>query len=178
MKTTFPATLPIVIALCAGLLLSGPKYAAAEPGKSNALYASASTDALQQQIVSKEREELETLKTGDLKHFADLLADDAIFVDDHGAASKSAIVEHTVEFRLTEYSLDDVKFVPLSATSGLISYKIRERGEFPPEGIHGSGLRFRPVDGAGREDGLCLQPGDGGEMMRASPQAEPASKRK
>jgi Domain of unknown function (DUF4440) len=128
MKTTFPAILPIVIALCAGLLLSAPKYAAAEPGKSNALNASSSTDALQQQIVSKEREELETFKTGDLKHFAELLADDAIFVDDHGAASKSAIVEHTAEFRLTEYSLDDVKFVPLSATSGLISYKIRERG--------------------------------------------------
>jgi hypothetical protein len=92
------------------------------------LYASSSTDALQQQIVSKEREELETLKTGDLKHFAELLADDAIFVDDHGAASKSEIVEHTAEFKLTEYTIDDVKFVPLTATSGLISYKIIEKG--------------------------------------------------
>jgi Domain of unknown function (DUF4440) len=128
MKTTFPAILPIVIALCAGLLLSAPRYAAAEPRKSNALYASSPTDALQQQIVSKEREELETLKTGDLKHFAELLADDAIFVDDHGAASKSEIVEHTAEFRLTEYTIDDVKFVPLTATSGLISYKIIEKG--------------------------------------------------
>jgi hypothetical protein len=85
-------------------------------------------DALQQQIVSKEREELQCLKTGNLKHFAELLADDAIFVDDHGAASKSEIVEHTPEFRLTEYTIDDVKFVPPSTTSGLVSYKISERG--------------------------------------------------
>jgi hypothetical protein len=128
MKTTFPSTLAIVVALCANLLLAAPKYAAAEAGKTNALYASSSTDSLQQQIVSKEREELECLKTGDLKHFAELLADDAIFVDDHGAASKSEIVEHTAEFRLTEYTIDEVKFVPVSTTSGLITYKIGERG--------------------------------------------------
>ena len=90
--------------------------------------ATSSADSLQQQIVSKERDELECLKTGDLKHFAELLADDGVFVDDHGAASKSEIVEHTAEFRLTEYTIDDVKFVPISMTSGLISYKIRERG--------------------------------------------------
>jgi hypothetical protein len=128
MNKTFPSTLAIVVALCAGLLLAAPEYASAEPEKPNALYARFSADPLQQQIVSKEREELECLKTGDLKHFAELLADDAIFVDDHGAASKSEIVEHTAEFRLTEYTIDDVKFVPLSTKSGLISYKIRERG--------------------------------------------------
>ena len=128
MKTTFPSTLAIVVALCANLLLAAPKYAAAEPEKPNSLYARSSADSLQQQIVSKEREELECLKTGDLKRFAELLADDAIFVDDHGAASKSEIGEHTAEFRLTEYTIDDVKFVPLSTTSGLISCKIRESG--------------------------------------------------
>jgi len=128
MKTTFPSILAIVVALCANLLLAAPKYAAAEPNKPNFLYARSSADSFQQQIVSKEREELECLKTGDLKRFAELLADDAIFVDEHGAASKSEIVEHTAEFRLTEYTIDDVKFVPLSTTSGLISYKIRERG--------------------------------------------------
>ena len=128
MKTTFPSTLAIVVALCVNLPLAARKYAAAEPEKPNSLYARSSADSLQQQIVSKEREELECLKTGDLKRFAELLADDAIFVDDHGAASKSEIVEHTAEFRLTEYTIDDVKFVPLSTTSGLISYKIRQRG--------------------------------------------------
>jgi hypothetical protein len=128
MKTTFPSTLVIVVALCANLLLAAPKYAAAEPEKPNSFYARSSADSLQQQIVFKEREELECLKTGDLKRFAELLADDAIFVDDHGSVSKSEIVEHTAEFRLTEYTIDDVKFVALSTTSGLISYKIRQRG--------------------------------------------------
>lgn len=128
MKKTFPSTLAIVVAVCADLLLAAPTYAAAEPEKPNALYAESSGDTLKQPILSKEREELECLKTGDLKHFGELLADDAIFVDDHGPVSKSEIVEHTAEFRLTEYTIDDVKFVPLSTTSGLISYKIRERG--------------------------------------------------
>jgi len=128
MKTTFPSTMAIVVALCANLLLAAPKYAAAEREKPNVLHARSSADALQQQIVSKEREELECLKTGNLKHFAELLADDAIFVDDQGAASKSEIVEHTAEFRLTEYTIDDVKFVLLSTTSGLISYKVIEKG--------------------------------------------------
>lgn len=128
MKMTLPSILAIVIVLCTGLLLATPRYAAAEPEKPNALNATSSADSLQQQIVFKEREELECLKSGDLKHFAELLADDAVFVDDHGTASKSEIVEHTAEFRLTEYTIDDVKFVPLSTTSGLISYKIRERG--------------------------------------------------
>lgn len=128
MKMIFASTLAILVALCAVLLPVAAKCAAAENEKPNALYVSSSTDALQHQIVSKEREELETLKTGDLKHFAELLADDAVFVDDHGAASKSEIVEHTAEFRLSEYTIDDVKFVRLSTTSGLISYKIIEKG--------------------------------------------------
>jgi hypothetical protein len=128
MKTTFASTVAIILVLCVNLLLTVPKYAAAEPEKPTALYASFSADALQQQIVSKVREELECLKTGDLKQFVDLLADNAIFVDDHGAASKSEIVKHTAEFRLTAYTMDDLKFVRLSATSGLISYKILEKG--------------------------------------------------
>jgi hypothetical protein len=83
---------------------------------------------LQRRIVAKEREELEFLKTGDLKRFGDLLADDAIFVDDHGAAAKSEVVENTRKFRLIEYAIDNVKFVSLSTASGLVSYKISEKG--------------------------------------------------
>ena len=86
------------------------------------------SETVKERIVAKEREGLDALKTGDLKLFADLTADDAVFVDDHGPATKSEIVGHTAEFRLTEYAMDDVRFVPVSRNSGLIVHKIAEKG--------------------------------------------------
>ena len=83
---------------------------------------------LQQQIVAKEHEELDSLKTGNMELFSSLLSNNAIFVDAHGSASKAEVVEHTAGFRLTEYTMDDVRFVPVSADSGLITYKITEKG--------------------------------------------------
>jgi ketosteroid isomerase-like protein len=88
----------------------------------------ADTTALRDAIIAKEREELDTLKSGDLKTFANLLADDAVFVDAHGAARKDEVVKNTSEFKLKEYSMEDVRFVPLSAESGLILYKVTENG--------------------------------------------------
>lgn len=85
-------------------------------------------ETLKKHIIAKEREELDTLKTGDLKLFAALIADDAVFVDDHGPATKAAIVSHTADFRLSEYAMDDIRFVPVSRDSGLITYKIAEKG--------------------------------------------------
>lgn len=87
-----------------------------------------SMDALQQQIVSKEREELDSLKTGGLERFASLLADDALFVDAHGPASKAEVMENVSGFRLLDYSMENVRFVPFSAESGLITYTVTEKG--------------------------------------------------
>src|SRR5215831_3647555 len=78
-----------------------------------------SSDSLQEQIVAKEREELDTLKTGDAKTFANLIADEAVFVDSRGSAGKAEVVSHVNDFRLLEYSMEDVRFVPLSEKSGL-----------------------------------------------------------
>lgn len=88
----------------------------------------APADALQQEIVAQERAELDSLKTGDIKAFANFLADDAVFVDTQGAAGKAEVVKNTTEFRLHEYTMTDVKFVPVSADSGLIAYRISESG--------------------------------------------------
>jgi hypothetical protein len=38
------------------------------------------------------------------------------------------VVKNVAEFRLLEYSMEDVRFVPVSAESGLISYKVNEKG--------------------------------------------------
>jgi len=104
-------------------------------------------DALREQIAAQERAELDSLKTGDLTAFAAFLADDAIFVDAQGSASKAEIVKHTAELRLHEYTMADVRFVPLSPQSGLIVYTLTESGtshgkEFSAR-VHVSALWFR-----------------------------------
>jgi len=89
---------------------------------------SAQPQSLQQQIVAKERQGLDDLKTGNYDEFASLTADDAVFVDSHGPATKAEVMDHTREFRLSDYSMEDVRFVQLSAKSGLIVYTISETG--------------------------------------------------
>src|SRR5262249_18482774 len=85
-------------------------------------------ESLQQQIVGKEREELEALKAGDHKAFADLLADEAIFLDPRGHGTKAEVVEHTADFRLLDFTMENVKFVAVGANSGIIAYKLTQKG--------------------------------------------------
>ena len=85
-------------------------------------------DSMQQRIVAKESEELDALKNGDLNTFASLLADEAVFLNARGPSSKAEVVKHVAEFKLLEYSMEDVKFVPVSKNSGLIVYKLTEKG--------------------------------------------------
>ena len=87
----------------------------------------AAKQSLQEQIVLKERQELDTLKSGNAKEFASLIADEAVFVDQRGTASKAEVVAHVTDFKLLEYTMEEIKFVPLSARSGVIAYKLVEK---------------------------------------------------
>jgi ketosteroid isomerase-like protein len=91
-------------------------------------FGSAQTDSLKDQIVAQERAGLDALKTGDLTAFANATADDAIFVDGAGPASKEQVMKNVAGFRLTGYTMTDVRFVALSADSGLIVYRVTETG--------------------------------------------------
>jgi len=62
----------------------------------------AQTGPLRDQIVAAERAELDALKSGDHAAFAALIADEAVFVDAAGAASKAELVKHVADFRLTD----------------------------------------------------------------------------
>jgi ketosteroid isomerase-like protein len=83
---------------------------------------------LQSTILANERAELECLRKGDVKAFADFLADDAVFVDAHGAASKAVVVKNVSDFHLQEFTIEDVRLVPLSSKSGILIYTITESG--------------------------------------------------
>jgi ketosteroid isomerase-like protein len=84
--------------------------------------------ALRDEIVAQERGGLDALKIGDVAAFAGTLSDDAVFVDSHGAATKEEVVKNVGGFRLTEFTMTDIRFVELSADSGLIVYRLAETG--------------------------------------------------
>jgi ketosteroid isomerase-like protein len=83
---------------------------------------------LKDEIVAQERAGLDALKIGDVPAFAATLPDDAVFVDSHGAAGKDEVVKNVAGFRLTDYTMSDVRFVLLSPDSGLIVYQLAETG--------------------------------------------------
>jgi hypothetical protein len=123
MKKNSVAIFAIAIALSI-CVLSG----LAGTAKPKSVNASAPQDLVREQIISKEREGMDALKTGNLTLFANLTADDAVFVDDHGISGKAEAVQNTSQFKLTDYRMDNVKFVAISANSGLISYEMLEKG--------------------------------------------------
>lgn len=84
--------------------------------------------SMQKAIVGKEREILEALKTGTNDRFGDLTADEAIFVDSSGPATKAQVLKNITGLRLTAYDLSDIKFVPITGETGLITYTINEAG--------------------------------------------------
>lgn len=118
MKTAFLFCSIFALAASAVLYRMGARAASAPPGEQQ----------LQQQIVAKEREELDSLKAGDMERFSSLIANNAVFVDTHGSAGKDEVVKDSSGFRLTEYQMEDVRFVPVSANIGLIAYKLTESG--------------------------------------------------
>jgi uncharacterized protein (TIGR02246 family) len=114
-----------VAALClAGFVLLDHHHAIVAKAQSQAV----ASETLKQQVLAAERQGLDALKAGDLDRFANLTADDAVFVDAQGSASKEQVMKNVTSFKLTDYSIDNVKFVAVSNDAGLISYKISEQG--------------------------------------------------
>jgi len=83
---------------------------------------------LKDEIVAQERAGMEALKAGDVAAFGATLAEDAVFVDTSGPAGKAQVVKNVAGFRLREFSMTDIKFVELSADTGLIVYLMDETG--------------------------------------------------
>jgi Domain of unknown function (DUF4440) len=129
MKKTSYFFIAAAIALCSILALAAAPVAAAQSAEpADMKPSSTESGSLQQQVVAAERQGLDALKAGNVDLFANHTADEAVFVDARGPASKAQVVKNVADFRLTDYSMDDVQFLPLSPTSGLIVYKITEKG--------------------------------------------------
>ncbi|HKO04025.1 MAG TPA: nuclear transport factor 2 family protein [Candidatus Acidoferrales bacterium] len=127
-RTRFALLSVIASVILAVLFLAWPDRPASAAGTPQAASSNLVRRSFQPQILAKEREELDSLKSGNLEQFAGLLAENAVFVDAHGPATKAEVVKNTAEFRLLDYSIEDVRFIPVSAAAGLIAYKITESG--------------------------------------------------
>jgi ketosteroid isomerase-like protein len=88
---------------------------------------SATTDSMQDQIIAKEREELDALKTGNIAAFANLLTDEAVFLNPHGPSPKAEVVKHVADFKLLDYSIEDVRYLAVGPKTGLIVYKLTQK---------------------------------------------------
>ena len=128
MKKISACILTIAIGFGGALLIGGPRAVAADPSPASSPSPTAGDTSLGQQILSKEREELDALKAGDFKAFGNLIADEAVFVDALGPASKAEVLKHTEGFKLADYKIEDEKFLPISENTGVISYYITEKG--------------------------------------------------
>jgi ketosteroid isomerase-like protein len=82
---------------------------------------------LLEQLTAQERKRWDARKAGSTAAFADLIAEDAVFVDSRGPESKAAVVQHASDSKLKDYFMDNVKLITFTATSGLIAYKMTEK---------------------------------------------------
>jgi hypothetical protein len=85
-------------------------------------------ETLQKQIAAMESRGLDDLKTGSYDDFASLTADDAIFMDSHGSATKTEVMDNTRNFRLSSYKMTNMQFVRVSSTAGVLLYQLEETG--------------------------------------------------
>lgn len=93
-----------------------------------ALVRSADNQVMQKQIAAMESRGLDDLKSGNYDDFASLTADDAIFMDSHGSASKTEVMDNTRNFRLSSYTMNDLRFVRVSDAAGVLLYQLDEAG--------------------------------------------------
>ncbi len=122
MKSMKPAVIMAIVTVAVSTVVIAAHSNAAAEMKSGA-----GQGSLQEQIVAQERKELDAIKSGDMTTFATLIAEEAVFVEAHGTAGKAEIVKNTANFKLLEYTMEDVKFVPVSAKSGVVAYKLVQK---------------------------------------------------
>ena len=127
MKKISACILTVAVTLGGALFLEEARAVAADLASASPS-PTTEQNSVGQQILSNERAELDALKAGDFTTFGNLIADEAVFVDALGTASKAEVLKHTEGFKLVDYKIEDEKYLPISADTGMISYYVTEKG--------------------------------------------------
>jgi len=85
-------------------------------------------DVNRDEILAQERAGLEALKSGDVAKVGAALTDDAVFVDANGILRKPELLKMLGDVKLKDYTMSDVRFVPVSPDNGVVSYTLTENG--------------------------------------------------
>jgi len=85
-------------------------------------------DVNRDEIIGHERAELEALKSGDMATVGAALTDDAVFVDSNGIMRKPELLKLLGDMKLKDYTMSDVRLVPVSPDNGVVSYTLTESG--------------------------------------------------
>jgi ketosteroid isomerase-like protein len=85
-------------------------------------------DVNRDEIVAQERAGLEALKSGDVAKVGAAMTDDAVFVDANGILRKPELLKLLGDVKLKDYTMSDVRFVPVSPDNGAVSYTLTESG--------------------------------------------------
>jgi hypothetical protein len=156
MRTTSFFAMVIALAVSAVLLVAWPRHSGA----------AGEVDSIQQQILAKEREELDCLRTGNMEVFANLLADGAVFVDAQGPASKAEVAKNVC--RLQARGICDGRRDVRAPFSSVRPHNVQHyrKGGLSRQGVRGSRLCFRGLVGARKLVGLRVQSGDCGQTSQ------------
>jgi ketosteroid isomerase-like protein len=79
-------------------------------------------------LIAAARAGLDALKSGDVAAYEAMITDDAVIVDDSGLERKPDLVKRLADFQLKDYTMSDVRFVPVSSDNGVVSYTLTESG--------------------------------------------------
>jgi len=85
-------------------------------------------DVNRDEIIGQERAGLEAWKNGDVAKVGASLTDDAVFVDSNGILRKPELLKMLGDMKLKDYTMSDVRFVPVSPDNGVVSYTLTESG--------------------------------------------------
>jgi uncharacterized protein DUF4440 len=104
----------------------GPSIVAAQSPEAPSVTAGPNT--LSGKITAKEHAVLDAMKRGDVREVADLTADEALSVDEHGPQPKAQRPKEDPAYRLNSYIMENVRFIEVGPDSGLITYKLTKAG--------------------------------------------------
>lgn len=79
-------------------------------------------------LIAAARASLDALKSGDVAAYEAMITDDAVIVDDNGLERKSDLVKELADLQLKDYTMSDVRFVPVSSDNGVVSYTLTTSG--------------------------------------------------
>ena len=98
--------------------------------------ASLSNKALEEKVVSLEKQGWEAIKKKDWNALSSLMADDFVDVGDMGLRGKSETVEDLkANLILTDYSMENIRLVELDKNAAVVAYKLMQKATYKGQSV-------------------------------------------